>query len=40
MFFALSAVVLTDVDRWEGLSDATYPWPLRFGVLKVMEQGS
>ena len=33
MFFGLSAVVLTDVDCWEGLSGATYPWPLRFSVL-------
>ena len=34
MFFARSAVGLTDVDRWEGLSDVTYTWPPRFSGLK------
>ena len=29
-FFALSAVVLTDVDRWEG---PTYAWPPHFSAL-------
>jgi len=34
MFFVLSAVVLTDVDRWEDLSEgATYAWLPRFSAL-------
>ena len=33
MFFMLSTVILTDVNCWEGLSDATYPQPLHVSVL-------
>jgi len=34
MFFALSVVVLTGVDRWERFSNATYAWPTHFSALQ------